>query len=119
MNKFIKNNSDYFNLLRKIDKNNKSTQSQRNLAKELGFSLGKFNYCFKALEEKWLVKIRNLQKQKNRMEYIRKYVLTSEGIKLRTRLTLEFMKRKIDEYNELKKELKLERKKKIKIKKKN
>ena len=47
------------------------------------------------------------------------YSRASEGIKLRTRLTLEFMKRKIDEYNELKKELKLERKKKIKIKKKN
>ena len=47
------------------------------------------------------------------------YSRAPEGIKLRTRLTLEFMKRKIDEYNELKKELKLERKKKIKIKKKN
>ena len=50
-----KNNQDYFNVLRKIQKNPNLTQ--REFAKELGFSLGKLNYCLKALKEKGLIKI--------------------------------------------------------------
>ena len=54
-----KNNQDYFNVLRKIQKNPNLTQ--REFAKELGFSLGKLNYCLKALKEKGLIKIQNFK----------------------------------------------------------
>jgi len=98
----MKNNQDYFNVLRSIQKKPKS--SQRKLANYLGFSLGKLNYCLKALQEKGLVKIRNLKNQKNKVNYIQ-YVLTPKGISLRTKLTIDFMKRKMKEYDDLKKEL--------------
>ena len=94
---------DHFNILREIKK--KPTSSQRQLAKSLGFSLGKLNYCIKALQNKGLVKIQNFKKQKNKIEYIR-YILTPKGLSLRTKLTLNFMKRKMEEYDELKKEIK-------------
>ena len=93
---------DHFNILREIKK--KPTSSQRQLAKSLGFSLGKLNYCIKALQNKGLVKIQNFKKQKNKIEYIR-YILTPKGLSLRTKLTLNFMKRKMKEYDELKKEI--------------
>ena len=56
----MKNNQDHFNILRKINSN--PNTSQRELAKELGFSLGKLNYCLKSLKEKGLVKINNFKK---------------------------------------------------------
>ena len=56
----MENNQDYLNLLRKINKNSKL--NQRQLANELGFSLGKLNYCLKALKEKGLIKINNFKK---------------------------------------------------------
>ena len=96
-------NQDQFNVLRKIG--NKPRSSQRELAAKLGFSLGKLNYCLKALQEKGLVKIHNFQKQMNKVNYIQ-YVLTPKGISERTKLTINFMKRKMKEYDELKKELK-------------
>jgi EPS-associated MarR family transcriptional regulator len=95
------NNQDYLDLLRKIDKKPKS--SQRKLAQELGFSLGKLNYCLKALKDKGLIKINNFQKNPNKINYI--YVLTPRGISQKTKLTLNFMKRKMKEYEELKKEI--------------
>ena len=101
-NKKKYSNIDEFNLMRKLKKNPNSTQ--RELADDLGFSLGKLNYCLKALQEKGFVKIRNFQKQKNKAAYIQ-YVLTPQGITERTKLTINFMKRKIEEYDELKKEL--------------
>ena len=100
MNK-LKDNQDQFELLRKIDKKPKSTQ--RELAKELGFSLGKLNYCLRALNSKGLVKIENFKKNPNKFSYI--YVLTPEGIATKTKLTINFMKRKMKEYDELKKEI--------------
>ena len=98
----MKNNQDYLNVLRKIQKKPKS--SQREMAKSLGFSLGKLNYCIKALQEKGLIKIQNFQNQKNKIRYIQ-YILTPKGITLRTTLTIDFMKRKMEEYDELKKEV--------------
>lgn len=97
----MKNNQDYFNVLRVIKKKPKS--SQRELAEDLGFSLGKLNYCIKALQHKGLVKMQNFKKNPNKFNYI--YVLTPKGITEKTKLTLNFMKRKIKEYDELKKEL--------------
>ena len=97
----MSNNQDHFNVLRKINKKPESTQ--RELAKELGFSLGKLNYCLKALKEKGLVKINNFSKNPNKLGYI--YVLTPKGIQQKTKLTLDFMKRKMNEYDELRKEI--------------
>jgi len=96
-----KYNQDHFNVMRKIDKQPQS--SQRDLAEELGFSLGKLNYCLKKLKEKGLIKIRNFEKNPNKLNYI--YILTPKGITEKTKLTVSFMKRKMDEYEELKKEL--------------
>ncbi len=94
-------NSDHFELLRKIQKNPES--SQRQLAEDLGFSLGKLNYCLKALQEKGLVKLENFKKNPKKINYF--YVLTPEGIAEKSKLTINFMKRKMKEYDELKKEL--------------
>ena len=92
---------DNFELLRKI--HNKPEFSQRQLAESLGFSLGKLNYCLKELKKKGLVKIESFGRQKNKLSYLR-YVITPKGISIRTKLTLNFMKRKMSEYEELKKE---------------
>ena len=97
-------NQDHFNIMRKIQKQPKT--SQRNLAGQLGFSLGKLNYCLKALQQKGLIKIKNFQKNTNKLNYI--YVLTPKGINEKTKLTVNFMKRKMKEYEELKDELKKE-----------
>lgn len=99
----MNNKQDYLNVMRKIT--NKPEASQRELAEELGFSLGKLNYCLQALKDKGLVKIKNFKKSQNKISHIQ-YVLTPKGISERTKLTLNFMKRKIKEYDELKKELK-------------
>ena len=95
------NKSDQFEVMRKIQNNPDS--SQREMAEELGFSLGKLNYCLKALKEKGLVKIRNFKKIK-KINYV--YVLTPKGITIKTKLTLNFMKRKMVEYDQLKKRIK-------------
>ena len=94
-------NEDNFNVLRKIEKNPET--SQRELANHLGFSLGKLNYCLKELKTKGLVKIRNFRKNPNKISYI--YILTPKGVSMKTELTLNFMKRKMREYDELKKEI--------------
>ena len=98
----MNDNQDHFNVLRKINSKPKSTQ--RVLAAELGFSLGKLNYCLKALKTKGLIKMKNFEKNPNKINYI--YVLTPRGIAEKTKLTVNFMKRKMKEYDELKKEIK-------------
>ena len=95
------NNQDYLNILRKIK--DRPNSSQRKLAEELGFSLGKLNYCLNALKMKGLIKIKNFKNNPNKMNYI--YVLTPKGISKKAKLTLNFMKRKMKEYDELKKEI--------------
>ena len=95
-------NQDHFNVLRKINRNPKTTQ--RMLAKKLGFSLGKLNYCLQSLKDKGLVKIENFRKNTNKVNYF--YALTPKGISIKTKLTISFMKRKMKEYDELKNEIK-------------
>lgn len=95
-------NQDQFEILRKIK--NKPHSSQRELANSLGISLGKLNYCLKALQAKGLVKITNFKKKSNKFKYIQ-YVLTPMGIAERTNLIINFMQRKMREYDELKQEL--------------
>ena len=98
----MKNTQDHFDVLRRIEKSPES--SQRELAEKLGFSLGKLNYCLKALQFKGLVKIENFKRNPKKINYI--YVLTPKGISQKTKLTLNFMKSKMREYDELKAELK-------------
>ncbi len=97
---------DHFEVLRKINKDSKT--SQRKMADDLGFSLGKLNYCLKALQKKGLVKIKNFHNKTDKISFIQ-YVITPKGISERTKLTLNFMKRKMKEYDELKQELSRDR----------
>ena len=97
----MKKNSDQFDVLRKI--HSKPNSTQRALAEELEFSLGKLNYCLKALKTKGLIKIAHFKKNKNKFNYI--YVLTPKGIAEKTKLTINFMARKMKEYEELRQEI--------------
>ena len=101
LNIMKKNNQDHLEILRKISK--KPEVSQRKLAEELGFSLGKLNYCIKELHSKGLIKIRNFKKNKKKSNYL--YLLTPRGISSKTKLTINFMKKKLREYDELKTEI--------------
>ena len=94
------------NILRKIQNSPKKTQ--RVLAQELGFSLGKINYCLNALKTKGLIKIENFKINNNKLQYI--YILTPKGFIKKTNLTLKFMKLKMSEYDELQKEFSKEKK---------
>lgn len=95
-------NKDFFEILRKLEKN--PILTQREIAKELNFSLGKINYCLQELKKKGLIKISNFSKSKNKIKYI--YVLTPKGIAEKSKITLRFLKEKMKEYEELKKEIK-------------
>ena len=97
----MQDNQDNLDVLRKIKQ--KPSSSQRELAEELGFSLGKLNYLLKALSSKGLVKIDNFKKNPNKINYV--YVLTPKGISEKSKLTMNFMKKKLKEYDELKREL--------------
>ena len=92
---------EYLKLLRKINKDPEI--SQRNLSNELDMSLGKINYCLKELRNKGLIKISNFQKNKNKINYV--YLLTPKGISAKTKLTINFMKIKLREYEDLKKDI--------------
>ena len=95
-------NRDEFDILRKISKEPKI--NQRDLAKQLGFSLGKINYCIRALKKKGLIKINNFKKNKRKLDYL--YNLTPKGVSQKTRITINFMRKKMEEYDELQSELK-------------
>ena len=86
---------------------------QRQLAKELGISLGKLNYCVKQLRQKGLIKIENFKKNQNKINYL--YVLTPQGISSKTKMTINFMKRKLKEYDELRMEVSKEKRRKENI----
>ena len=96
-------NQDHFEILRTLEKEPESTQRQ--IASRLGFSLGKLNYCLKALKQKGYLKIDNFKKSKKKIKYL--YKLTPLGIAEKTKMTINFMNRKMKEYDQLKKELKL------------
>ena len=77
--------------------------SQRELARELGISLGKANYCLKALIEKGQLKMRNFRNSKRKSAYM--YLVTPKGIDEKSRVTARFLKRKLQEYESLQKEI--------------
>ena len=97
----MNHNQDYLNLLIKIQRRSKYTQ--RELADELGFSLGKLNYCLKALKNKGLIKINNFKKSNKKISFI--YILPPKGLTKKIQLTLNFMKNNMREYDQLSKEL--------------
>ncbi len=88
-------------LLRLLERNPQA--SQRDLAAELGISLGKTNYCLRALVERGLVKARSFRNSRNKQAYV--YRLTSRGLEEKARVTLRFLARKQREYAALKAEI--------------
>ena len=97
----MKLNQEKFNILRKVDR--KPNFSQREMAKDLDLSLGKIDYCLDELRKKGLLKLQNFTNNPKKSKYI--YVLTPKGVSEKTKMTIDFMKRKMQEYDELKKEL--------------
>ena len=95
------NTQDHFEILRQIEKKSKTTQ--RELAQELGFSLGKLNYCLRELKTKGLIKIKNFKESKKKISYL--YMLTPSGMTMKKNLIFDFMKIKMREYDELKNEI--------------
>ena len=77
--------------------------SQRELAKEMGVSLGKVNYCLKALMQKGLVKAGNFKNSRNKIAYF--YVLTPRGIETKAKISARFLQRKLEEYEALRVEI--------------
>lgn len=77
--------------------------SQRALAKDLGVGLGTINFCFQALVEKGLVKMQSFSQSKNKLRYA--YLLTPAGVAEKSKLTAEFLRRKVAEYEVLHREI--------------
>ena len=77
--------------------------SQRQLAQELGVSVGKINYCLRALISKGFVKAGNFKRSSSKRSYL--YLLTPAGIDEKTKLTASFLRRKIAEHELIKQEI--------------
>lgn len=90
-------------LLRMIEQQPDITQ--REAARELGISLGKVNYCLKALMERGHVKLGNFRRNADKRVY--RYLLTPSGIEEKARITMKFLQRKMSEYERLKAEIEL------------
>ena len=91
----------HYSLLKALEEN--PGLSQRDLAKKLGVSLGKINYCLNALVEKGNLKINNFRNSENKLAYA--YLLTPRGVEQRARMTVQFLKYKVQEYERLRKEI--------------
>lgn len=94
-------NDIHFRMLRLLEA--KSDLSQRDLARELDTSLGKVNYCLNALIDKGWIKARNFRNSNNKLAYA--YLLTPRGIEQKAVITVHFLRRKMAEYESLKKEI--------------
>ena len=97
----MSNREVHLALLRKLEVNPEYTQ--RELSREMGISLGKVNYCIKKLSEKGWIKLTNFSTNSNKLSYI--YLLTPRGIDQKAKLTVSFLKIKIDEFEVLKNEI--------------
>jgi MarR family transcriptional regulator, temperature-dependent positive regulator of motility len=93
----------HYKLLSLIEKNPEATQ--RELADNLGVSVGKINYCLTALVNKGQIKIRNFTNSNNKAAYA--YLLTPKGLKQKAKVTIRFLKSKTEEYEQLQKEIAL------------
>lgn len=90
-----------YKLLQQLEKN--PQMSQRDMAKALGISLGKVNFCVNALLEVGWLKAKNFKNNQNKLGYA--YILTPKGIEEKSRVTSRFLKRKLEEYEELSAEI--------------
>ena len=77
--------------------------TQRQMAAKMGISLGKFNYCLNELVKKGFVKINRFKSSQNKAAYL--YILTPHGLEEKTKITVNFLKRKMSEYEKIKKEI--------------
>lgn len=77
--------------------------SQRELARQLGISLGRANYCLQALIDKGILKASNFRNNNNKLAYM--YLLTPDGVELKARITLQYLKYKLEEYEALQAEI--------------
>lgn len=91
-----------YGLLKTLENN--PSLSQRDLAKRLGISLGKVNFCLNALVEKGCLKVNNFRNSDNKLGYA--YLLTPHGVDEKARMTVRFLKYKIQEYEQLRAEIK-------------
>lgn len=90
-----------YKLLKSIEENPK--QSQRDLSKSLGISLGKLNYCLRALVDRGMVKAQNFSRNPTKSDYL--YLLTPMGVEEKGKVTLRFLRRKMQEYEQLKQDI--------------
>ncbi|HXU92216.1 MAG TPA: MarR family EPS-associated transcriptional regulator [Gallionella sp.] len=90
-----------YGLLKTLEDN--PSLSQRDLAKRLGISLGKVNYCLNALVEKGCLKVNNFRNSDNKLAYA--YLLTPRGVEVKARMTVDFLKYKVQEYERLSEEI--------------
>jgi len=95
------NTEIHYRLLKLVEQNPNMTQRQ--MAEEMGLSLGKFNYCLKELVKKGIVKIDRFKTSNNKAGYM--YLLTPHGLEEKSSITIRFLKRKMEEYEELKNEI--------------
>lgn len=95
------NDGTHLQVLRLVEQN--PTISQRELARELGVSLGKANYCLRALFDKGWVKARNFKNSDSKLRYA--YLLTPSGIENKARLTVSYLQIKMSEYEQLRLEI--------------
>ncbi len=91
----------HFRLLRILDESERV--SQREMAREAGVSLGRVNYCLGELAKQGLIKIHRFKSAKHKIPYA--YALTPKGLEEKARLTLRFFKRKVAEYEEIKRQI--------------
>lgn len=91
----------HLKVLREIEGNPEITQ--RELALQLGVSLGKVNYCLKALIDKGWIKARNFKNSNNKAAYA--YLLTPSGMEQKAKITVRFLKQRIREYEQIKQEI--------------
>ena len=97
----ILNEESHYKLLKLLEANPEA--SQREIANELGVSLGKVNYCLKALIDKGHVKAENFRKSNNKAAYL--YLLTPKGIQAKARITANYLQHKLEEYDALRAEI--------------
>jgi EPS-associated MarR family transcriptional regulator len=90
-----------YQLLKLIEQN--PELSQRQLAESLGVSLGKANYCLRALIDKGLVKAKNFKNSSNKAAYL--YLLTPRGVEAKAKISVRFLARKVEEYEALRVEI--------------
>jgi len=95
------NESAQYHILKQIQDNPELTQRQ--IAKNTGLSLGKVNYCIRALMDKGCVKAVNFKNSRNKSAYA--YKLTPQGLEEKARVTYRFLRRKLREYEQLEREI--------------